>query len=423
MSLLARALLTLLFVVRAGSTAAEPISLDVVLTKLAPPPSGDALLKIPDPGRKLLALRSYIRYGSKIADYWSWTREQVKAFEGSPEHQRLLAEIAAVRGHFRAANPGYDIYVHSAVRSLDEQLASWNSNNSVRAGAEELLAAHKAAFGDRGLEPTKIDGKKLGAWLRDYMPAKRTNLAAPGLTRHGRASAIDFQIMKNGAIYAGASVAQVKSIWRAEGWDEKLRASIMAVSKSFYGPLADPEEPWHYDYSPPAGTIASIHGTRLADILPAVPGARACFTRRYDAKHLREHPAQSVTGVTFLVRSSGFDDKGEWVRKPDAKYKYTRYLFAIRFARRNGKRAHSTSGECKEATTNIGCHVECDGGGFVLEKSGESLLLRLSEGGLRIDDCDKKDVRLLPGAYDKTFHVERVVEAKCYTLEKATLGR
>jgi hypothetical protein len=403
-------------------TVAEPVSLDEVLTKLAPPPSGEALAKIPDTGRKLLALRSYIRYGDKISDRWSWTKQQIRAFEASAEHQVLLAEIAAVRRHFQAENPGYDIYVHSAVRSLDEQLASWNSNDSVRAGAEELLAAHKAAFGDRGLEPTKIDGRKLGAWLRDYMPAKRTNLAAPGLTRHGRASAIDFQVMKNGAIYAGASAMQVKSIWKAEGWDQKLKASIRAASKSFYGPLADPDEPWHYDYSPPAIAIASTHAARLADMLPAMPGARACFARRYDAKHLREHRAQSVTGVTFLVRSTGFDNKGEWVLKPDSKYKYSRYLFAVRFARRNGKRAHSTSGECREGA-NIGCHVECDGGGFALEKSGESLLLRLSEDGIRIDGCDEKDVRLRPGKADKTFRVERVAEAQCRALEKETLGK
>jgi hypothetical protein len=420
MSLLARALLVLLFVVRAGGTVAEPVSLDEVLTKLAPPPSGEALAKIPDPGRKLLALRSYIRYGDRISDRWSWTKDQIRAFEASAEHQVLLAEIAAIRKHFQAANPGYDIYVHRAVRSLDEQLASWNSNASVRAGAEELLAAHKATFGDLGLEPRKIDGKKLGAWLRDYMPTKRTNLAAPGLTRHGRASAIDFQVMKNGAIYAGASAMQVKSIWKAEGWDQKLKASIKAASKSFDGPLADPEEPWHYDYSPPTGTIAITLGTRLVDILPAVPGARACFSRRYDAKHLREHPAQTVTGVTFLVRSTGFDAKGEWVLKPDGKYKYSRYLFGIGFARRNGKGALSTSGECIQAA-NIGCHV--DGGGFALEKSGESLLLRLSEDGIRIDGCDEKDVRLRPGKADKTFRVERVAEEQCRALEKEKLGK
>ena len=215
------------------------------------------------------------------------TKEQIKAFDGSPEHQALLAEIAAVSKHFGAANPGYEIYVHGTVRSLDEQLASWNHNDSVRAGAEEILAAYKAAFGADGLEPAKIDVKRLGAWLRDFKPSKRASLAAPGLTLHGRARAIDFQVMKDGRIYAGANSKQLKSIWRAEGWDEKLKASMEAVGPSFSGPLADPDEPWHYDYAPPpAATIASAQGANLADILPATPGARACFARRHDAKHL-----------------------------------------------------------------------------------------------------------------------------------------
>jgi hypothetical protein len=421
--LLVFAMLALLVGGLSGASLADSVSLDAVLAKLAPSPSSDALRQIPELGRKLLALRSYVRYGAKIADRWSWTKEQIKAFEGSPEQRALLAEIAAVSKHFRAANPGYEIYVHGTVRSLDEQLANWNSNDSVRAAGEEILAAYKAAFGKDGLGSAKIDVKRLDAWLRDFKPSKRANLAAPGLTLHGRASAIDFQVMKDGRIYAGANSQQLKSVWRAEGWDQKLKASIEAAGPSFSGPLADPDEPWHYDYAPPpAATIASGQVAKLADIVPATPGARVCFARSYDAKHLREHPRQRVAGVTFLIRSTGFDDRGEWVLKPDGKYKYTRYLFAIRFAQRDGNRAPTTSGECAEAE-KTGCHVECDGGGFALEKSGDGLLLRLLDEGIRIDDCDEKDVRLMPGTDDKAFRVEKVAEAQCRALEKATLER
>lgn len=252
----ALAMLALLVVGLAGKAVAA-VSLDAVLAKLAPPPSGEALTEIPDPGRKLLALRSYLRYSPKIADRWSWTREQIKAFEGSPEQQALLAEIAAVNKHFKAANPGYEIYVHGTVRSLDEQLASWNTNDSVGTAAEEVLAAYKAAFGEDGLEPIKIDVKRLDAWLREFKPSNRANLAAPGLTLHGRASAIDFQVMKDGRIHAGADTKQVESVWRAEGWDQKLKASMDAAGPSFSGPLTNPDEPWHYDYAPPPAATAS----------------------------------------------------------------------------------------------------------------------------------------------------------------------
>lgn len=167
---------------------------------------------------------------------------------------------------------------------------------------------------------------------------------------------------------------------------------------------------------------ASAQEAKLADILPDTPGARVCFARTYDAKHLREHPQQRVTGVTFAIRTTGFDDKGEWVLKPGVPHKYTRALFAIRFARRDTKKPQTTSGECQQGEKGIGCFVECDGGGFALEKSGEGLLLRLAEDGIRIDDCDEKDVRLKPGADDKAFRVEKVAEAQCRALEKAAFG-
>lgn len=251
-------LLVLLVVGLAGEAAADDtVSLDAVLARLAPPPSGEALARIPDPGRKLLALRSYIRYGPTIADRWSWTKEQIKAFEGSPEHQALLAEIAAINKHFSAANPGYELYVHSTARSLDEQIASWNKNNSVETGAQEILTALKTFLGEGGLEPAKIDVRRLEVWLRDFKPSRRANIAAPGLTLHGRASAIDFQVMKDGHIYAGANSKEVEGIWRAEGWDQKLKASVEAAGPSFTGPMTNPDEPWHYDYAPPPAATTS----------------------------------------------------------------------------------------------------------------------------------------------------------------------
>ena len=135
----------------AGSAIAEDAaSLDAVLAEIAPPPSDQALTQIPDPGRKLLALRSYVRYGAKIADRWSWTEEQIKAFQGSPEQQALLAAIAAVNEHFKASNPGYEIYVHGTVRSLDDQLASWNKNESVGRGRKRSLPPTRPRSGRMG---------------------------------------------------------------------------------------------------------------------------------------------------------------------------------------------------------------------------------------------------------------------------------
>jgi hypothetical protein len=218
---------------------AEDAGLDGVLSELAPPPSDQALAQIPELGRKLLALRSYVRYGDRIKTRWSWTDAQIAAFKASEAHTALRAEIAAVNEHFKAANPGYEIYVHGTVRSLDSQITKWNSNKSVGAAAAGIEAAFQQKFADGD----KVKLEELRTWLRGYRPPKRANLAAPGLTLHGRASAIDFQVMKDGAIYAGANSRQVESIWRAEGWDEKLKASIAAAGPSFSGPLKNPDDP------------------------------------------------------------------------------------------------------------------------------------------------------------------------------------
>jgi hypothetical protein len=63
--------------------------------------------------------------------------------------------------------------------------------------------------------------------------------------------------MKDGRIHAGANSDEVKSVWRAEGWDQKLKASIEIAGPSFSGPLINPDEPWHYDYAPPPAATTS----------------------------------------------------------------------------------------------------------------------------------------------------------------------
>ena len=229
---------------------ADDATLGPMLGQLAPPPSEEALDRIPDLGRRLLALRSYLRFGPKIAARWSWTEAEIAAFQGSAEQQALLAEIAAVNQNFMKANPGYKLYVHGTVRSLDEQILKWNENKSVGAAAEDILTAYRAS------KPIKPRPEALALWLRSYQPPNRPSLAAPGLTSHGRALAIDFQIMKNGQIYAGANTQHVESLWRGEGWDRKLKESISAAGPSFAGPLTEPDEPWHYDYTPSAARTA-----------------------------------------------------------------------------------------------------------------------------------------------------------------------
>jgi hypothetical protein len=75
-------------------------------------------------------------------------------------------------------------------------------------------------------------------------------LAAPGLSLHGRARAIDFQIHRGVRVVAGPEVAKIADTWEGQGWSRKLREAVMGASNKFKGPLAAPNEPWHYEYQP-----------------------------------------------------------------------------------------------------------------------------------------------------------------------------
>lgn len=217
---------------------------------ILPPFVMTALEQIEGDGRKLLAIRSYLRIGKNLDERWSWTDAEIEAFQHSREHELLTNEIEAIKKHFAQNNEGFTLYIHSKIRSLDRQISMWNTNKSVESAASAILAAWTEARMEEITTANSEENREAIDWLKSYSPDPRPTLAAPGLTRHGRASAIDFQIMKNGEIIAGANSAQIKTIWQAEGWDERLIQSIKAAGPSFKGPLKRPYEPWHFDYFP-----------------------------------------------------------------------------------------------------------------------------------------------------------------------------
>jgi hypothetical protein len=194
-------------------------------------------------------VRAYLRAGQQLQSRWSWSAEEIRAYEASQEYADLLAEIALVRARFAAANPGYSLYANTTARSLDLQLQRWNSNKSVGVIADRLRAAtqHELA---RSTYPAHPDAKatlRFADFLRAWRPAPAAApLAAPGLSLHGRSRAIDFQIAQDGRIIAPPEVAKVRSVWERQGWGRRL-AAVMRDTR-FAGPLQSPNEPWHYEY-------------------------------------------------------------------------------------------------------------------------------------------------------------------------------
>jgi hypothetical protein len=211
-----------------------------------------ALDRIEDPGSRLLALRSYLRSRRNLSERWSWTADQIRAFEGSAEQRHLLQEIERVRAAFVAANPGYDIWVNPQVRSLDVQLDHWNQNESVAAAAAALLDALSARLAAQELSHASTEQKRaaMETFLSSYLPSPAPTIAAPGLSPHGQMHAVDFQILRAGQIVAGPTAASIRKDWEDAGWEIRLEDAVRTASPRFVGPLANPREPWHYRFIP-----------------------------------------------------------------------------------------------------------------------------------------------------------------------------
>lgn len=218
------------------------------------PRAAQTLAQLDGTGRQLLALRSYLRSASHLARRWSWTEDQIEAFEGSAEARALQQEIDRVRKAFIAANPGFELYVNSEVRSLDLQIEHWNSNASVTAAAEEILVAAQALFASPEFPAVRSEQAPvaLEAFLSAYRPVPTPTIAAPGLSLHGQMRAIDFQVHQGGRVIAGPSTATIATDWVAAGWAARLDAAVRGASNRFVGPQATPPAPWHYTYLPEA---------------------------------------------------------------------------------------------------------------------------------------------------------------------------
>lgn len=200
--------------------------------------------------RRLLAARAYLRAGDDLRARWSWSTAEIQEHMRSPEYRALLDETDKVREHFESQNPGYTLYANTEVRSIELQVTRFNINKSVARVAASL---HKQALAEiaksKYTSPERADSvQHFKRFLTDWHPPTAASLAAPGISRHGQLRAIDFQIMKDGAVVAPTDTATVKRNWDVPGWTEKLQ--VASDGSKFRGPLRSPYEPWHYEYDP-----------------------------------------------------------------------------------------------------------------------------------------------------------------------------
>ena len=142
----------------------------------------------------------------------------------------------------------------------------------------------------------------------------------------------------------------------------------------------------------------------------------ACFVRNYDAAHLAGHPLQKVKAMKLLITA-----------EPDEENKMLGYSFrmGVRFTKRPGD--FDSSGACSrmrteaasETKAQLGCGVDCDGGGISIEltKENKSTLVRLER--IRIWQNSKPDdegLDLSGGADDRIFRLDRAKLDMCKSL-------
>lgn len=168
----------------------------------------------------------------------------------------------------------------------------------------------------------------------------------------------------------------------------------------------------------PAAAREGPGNAALIGLLPSQPGSKACYIRSYDAAHLRAHPDQSITAMTFLLRVPPHDPDEVKPAWPEDRVYFT---FSMSASRRGDQRLLRAAGNCFGGD-EIFCVVDCDGGGVTLDKMppAGALAVRLRDAGIRMSrGCDDNEgVRVEPGADDRVFRLEKAANEACRALDQ-----
>lgn len=142
----------------------------------------------------------------------------------------------------------------------------------------------------------------------------------------------------------------------------------------------------------------------------------ACFVRQYDQAHLVRHPLQKVSAMKLLVTTEIM---------PEAESRNHSFRLGVKFRNRPGD--FDSSGECGHAdmsdTPNakpqLGCSVDCDGGGIAVELKDDNKAVLVKLDRVRIWQRNKPDdegLGLSGGADDRVFRLDRVSLEQCRSL-------
>jgi len=215
-----------------------------------PPTARNALVRIPNPERRRLAVAQYHRRRQELDTLWTWSAEVARSHQQTTEYRGAMTDLRRLRRVFAALNPGYILVTDTNARLLGTQLRYWNREPSVLAAARELQETAVRWLASE-LFPVTPDARALERFLLrldSYCPSRIPTVAVPGLSLHGQLRAFDFAILRRGRLVAGTSSASVDSVWTRGGWSRRLRRAVLESGAAFAGPLEVPNEPWHYQH-------------------------------------------------------------------------------------------------------------------------------------------------------------------------------
>jgi hypothetical protein len=142
----------------------------------------------------------------------------------------------------------------------------------------------------------------------------------------------------------------------------------------------------------------------------------ACFVRRYDAAHLAQHRRQKVTAMKLLVSA-------ELVPEDNA----LNYSFTLATKVRDRKTELNSGGSCGHPSITedsagklqLGCGVDCDGGGVSItmvkdDKSVHVEIERIAMWSNAKDDDER--ISFSSGADDRLFRLDRAKLSECSDL-------
>jgi hypothetical protein len=162
--------------------------------------------------------------------------------------------------------------------------------------------------------------------------------------------------------------------------------------------------------------LALVHGASAQEasgststaekLFAGVPGKgkkSLCFTRFYDAAHLKSHPDQNVTAMLLLVTA-----------KPNAETNAADYEMSLGVRVRKKKTQYESSGYC---SNGLHCGVECDGGSLETAIRDEKTILVSIPDRIRVTKPNDEEDAGVFWSDDKLFKLNKVALKDCRSLQ------